>query len=138
MNDCTFHCYSHRIRIRTEFFNRPENMVKIRDFCSKLPGVVQVLAGAGSLLLLVKLEADQQDIVAQIEKQLPEKTVAKAACKPAKLMHRKYWLRSLFTAGAATVVLAACGWHKAHAITGGTFALLATHHVWERRKALFG
>ena len=42
----------------------------------------------------------------------------------------------MLTCGLTTVGLAATGLKHAHAVAGCIFALLATDHVWHRRKAL--
>lgn len=128
------HASAGRIRIRHPLFADPDKKVAAQEILINIPGVEDVRQGNQSLLILMDENTDLNEIITQLERNLPGIKIETQ--NPEKCDHRKCWLRSLLAAGISTVGLAITGPYKLHAWVGTGFALLAAHHVWIRRKRL--
>ena len=128
-----------RARIRHEALAVPATQAQVFEFLKALPGVAGVKPGRNSFLLLLAPEADMGAICTQLETAFPffaTPGAGQAAARPVKCNLRHLGHMALLTCGLTTVGLALTGLKHAHVWAGCIFALLATDHVWKRRKAL--
>lgn len=148
MPEYLVHSSRERARFRHPVFSVDENKLAAMDVLKSCKGVVGIKPGVSSILIFCEPEADVPAICSELEKTFPQLTVNKesssagmekapgsaiARKEPKSPKARQLELKTLFTAGLATVGLVAVGMHHAHAWAGGVFAVFAAHHVWERR-----
>ena len=129
-----------RARIRHEALADPQIQAQVFEFLKGEGGIAGIKPGNASFLLLLEPSADLDQICAELEGAFPFFRAGGApatAVAPAKKHNgRRCRLLTMLTCGLTTVGLAATGLKHAHAVAGCIFALLATDHVWHRRKAL--
>ena len=138
------HVSRERARIRHQSLANPQAQAQVFEFLKGETGIAGIKPGRNSFLLLLEPEADLGRICAHLEAAFPALGAAErpaqgqvaAPAKPRARNGRKCKLLTMLTFGLTTVGLALTGFKHAHALAGGIFALLATDHVWERRKAL--
>ncbi|MDE5879833.1 MAG: hypothetical protein K2G99_07440 [Desulfovibrio sp.] len=130
------HSARERARIRHQALADPGAQARLFEFLKGETGIAGIKPGRNSLLLLLEPEADLGVLCAHMEREFPFLTEAPAPVTPHKRNGRHCRLVTLLTFGVTTVGLALTGLKHAHAVAGGIFALLATDHVWKRRKAL--
>ena len=129
-----------RARIRHQALTDPALQARVFDFLKGEGGIAGIKPGNASFLLLLTPSADLDQICAELEGAFPFFRAgahpAQAPVTPKAHNARKCKLLTLLTCGLTTVGLAATGLKHAHAVAGCIFALLATDHVRQRRKAL--
>ena len=129
-----------RARIRHQALANPQVQAQVFEFLKGEAGIAGIKPGNASFLLLLTPSANLDQICAELEGAFPffraGARPAQAPATPKAHSGRKCKLLTMLTFGLTTVGLAATVLKHAHAIAGGIFALLATDHVWERRKAL--
>ncbi|MBD5627790.1 MAG: hypothetical protein HDQ90_10015 [Desulfovibrio sp.] len=140
------HVSRERARIRHHALANPQAQAQVFEFLKGEAGIAGIKPGRNSFLLLLEPEADLGQICAHLETAFPAlgagaapaqgKASAPVSARPTAHNGRKCKLLTMLTFGLTTVGLAFTGFKHAHALAGGIFALLATDHVWERRKAL--
>ena len=130
------HASPYRARLRSPILANSDFRGQLVEILGKSPGIEGVETGARSILLHLNGHADMDGICRNLEKEVPALCSKPSNSEKVKPEIRKYWLRSLLSCGITTVCLAVVGRHAAHALAGGAFALLVTHHVWERRKMI--
>lgn len=136
------HVSRERARIRHQALAAPQTQAQVFEFLKGETGIAGIKPGRNSFLLLLEPGADLGQICAHLETAFPNLGAGEAAAqgqaptKPRAYSGRKCKLLTMLTCGLTTVGLALTGIKHAHAIAGGIFALLATDHVWKRRKAL--
>ena len=138
------HASRERARIRHQALAVPATQAQVFEFLKALPGVAGVKPGKNSFLLLLEPSADLDQICAELEGAFPffrsgarpAQGAALAPARPVKCNLRHLGHMALLTCGLTTVGLALTGLKHAHVWAGCIFALLATDHVWKRRKAL--
>ena len=138
------HVSRERARIRHQALADPQAQAQVFEFLKGEAGIAGIKPGRNSFLLLLEPEADLGQICAHLETAFPALGAGRAAAegqapapaRPKAHSGRKCKLLTMLTFGLTTVGLAFTGFKHAHALAGGIFALLATDHVWERRKAL--
>lgn len=133
-----------RARIRHQALAVPATQAQVFEFLKGLPGVAGVKPGNASFLLLLEPSADLDEICAELEGAFfffrdgarPAQAADQAPAGPVTCNLRHLGHMALLTCGLTTVVLALTGLKHAHVWAGCFFTLLATDHVWKRRKAL--
>ena len=129
-----------RARIRHEALADPQTQARVFDFLKGEGGIAGIKPGSASFLLLLEPSADLDQICAELEGAFPffraDAAPVAGAALAKKHNGRRCRLLTMLGFGLTTVGLAATGLKHAHAVAGGIFALLATDHVWHRRKAL--
>ncbi|MDE6734855.1 MAG: hypothetical protein K2J64_05265 [Desulfovibrio sp.] len=140
------HVSRERARIRHQALADPQAQAQVFEFLKGEAGIAGIKPGRNSFLLLLEPEADLGQICAHLETAFPAlgargdaaqgEAPVPVSVRPKAHSGRKCKLLTMLTFGLTTVGLAFTGFKHAHALAGGIFALLATDHVWERRKAL--
>ena len=133
-----------RARIRHQALTDPALQARVFDFLKGEGGIAGIKPGSASFLLLLEPSADLDQICAELEGAFPffrsgarpAQGAALAPARPVKCNLRHLGHMALLTCGLTTVGLALTGLKHAHVWAGCIFALLATDHVWKRRKAL--
>lgn len=140
MDTYLVHRSRERARIRHEALADPALQARVFDFLKGEGGIAGIKPGNASFLLLLEPSADLDQICAELERAFPffraGARPAQAAAPMKKHNGRRSRLLTMLTCGLTTVGLAATGLKHTHAVAGCIFALLATDHVWQRRKAL--
>ena len=129
-----------RARIRHEALADSQTQARVFEFLKGEPGIVGIKPGRASFLLLLAPDADLERACTELEATFPffRQGAEQGATQARRSAHngRKCKLLTMLGFGLTTVGLAATGLKHAHAVAGCIFALLATDHVWHRRKAL--
>ncbi len=133
MSEYLVHVSRERARLRSPTFGDDAVKVKAMEYLQKQQGIAGIKPGMESILIFMEPGADLPKILTGLEENIPGLKESAQAWAPLPDM-RKEKLHALLASGVTTVGLLLFGLKHAHAWSGGLFTLLATNHIWDRRK----